>query len=75
MKYPIIFENMSFSDYLADPADSPSASSSILRSLTETAPAKVRLQSPRLNPEYQERHSTEFDIGTAAHGASGWRRQ
>ena len=59
--------DMSFADYLADPAPEPSLTSSVARALLTTAPAKVRLGIPRLNPLATDNSDQKLDIGTAAH--------
>ena len=67
MNLPTLTENMPFADYLADPADEPSITSSVVKRLLVTAPAKVRLEIPRLCPDALDRHQRKFDLGTAAH--------
>lgn len=67
MQLPALIEGMSFPAYLADPADRPSVTSSIIRKLLETAPRAVWEDNRRLNPEYEEKEERKFDLGKAAH--------
>ena len=67
MNLPTLIEDLPFADYLADPAAEPSITSSVVRLLLVTAPAKVRLEIPRLCPDALDRHQRKFDLGTAAH--------
>ena len=67
MTYPSLIKDMPFRRYLDDPCEQPSVTSSIVRAMIDSAPAKVRLGVPRLNRDFQETHATRFDIGTAAH--------
>ena len=67
MNLPTLIEDLPFAVYLADPADDPSITSSVVRRLVVTAPAKVRLEIPRLCPDAGGRHQRKFDLGTAAH--------
>ena len=64
---PSLHDGMDFPTYLADPADMPSLSSSIVKSLLQTAPKRVWTSTKRLNPMAEDKRKTEFDIGTAAH--------
>lgn len=67
MELPALVEGMDFPTYLADPAPSPSVTSSLVRSLLTTAPRAVWERTPRLNPHAEVEVQTKFDIGTAAH--------
>lgn len=58
---------MSFKDYLDDPCDMPSLSSSTARDLLKTAPKRVWWGTKRLNPAYTPKRANQFDLGTAAH--------
>lgn len=63
-------EGMPFERYLSDPAPEPSLTSSILRVLADSAPAKVWATNTRLNPRAETpAASARMDIGTAAHAA------
>ena len=67
MQMPTLIEGMTFADYLADPADSPSLTSSIARALLEHAPLRVWYDTPRLNPDAERENKAAFDLGTAVH--------
>lgn len=54
-------------EYIADPAPSPSLSSSIAHALLDESPLHAWSRHPRLNPHYQHEDSTKFDLGTACH--------
>ena len=58
---------MPAAEYHADPCDTPSLSSSIIKLLVNATPAHARLEHPRLNPNYQEANEERFDLGTVAH--------
>ena len=58
---------MDFPAYLADPCETPSLTSSNVKLLLSSAPAMVRMKTPRLNPEYVDTADEKFRIGTAAH--------
>jgi hypothetical protein len=54
--------------YHADPAETPSASSSILKAIVEKSPMHARWAHPRLNPEFVPTPSTEAqERGTILH--------
>lgn len=53
--------------YHADPAETPSLSSSIAHTLCTGSPAHAWTQHPRLNPEFERIEDGKFDVGTAAH--------
>lgn len=61
------FHKMSADAYHADPCVVPSLSSSIAQVLLNESCKKAQHCHPRLNPEYQERHESKFDLGTCAH--------
>ena len=67
MNLPALIKSMDFATYLADPATEPSVTSSIAKQLNATAPWRVWLNTPRLNPNARAQHSDNFDLGTAAH--------
>lgn len=67
MQLPTIIEGMDFEVYLKDPAPDPSLSSSTIKALLTTAPRKVWLKNPRLNPDAEPENKTIFDLGEAAH--------
>lgn len=54
-------------DYLADPAPSPSLSSGIAHAILEESPLHAFWKHPRLNPHYQPEVAEKFDLGSAAH--------
>ena len=58
---------MSAADYHADPAWSPSLSSSIATIIDQDSPAHAWHAHPRLNPDYKATVAKTFDMGTAAH--------
>ena len=64
---PSLHRDMDFPTYLADPADMPSLSSSLVKALLETAPKRVWFETKRLNPAAQDKQSRTFALGTAAH--------
>lgn len=55
-----IHEGVSEARYHADPCETPSASSSILKTLIDRSPEHARWDHPRLNPNYEPEGSTEF---------------
>lgn len=55
------------SEYHADPCETPSLSSTILKRLLTATPAHARAAHPRLNPAFVEKAEDKFDLGTAAH--------
>ena len=65
----MIVDGMTFKEYLDDPCDEPSLSSSTVRALLKTAPKRVWTETKRLNPAYEEKRDPKFDLGTAAHTA------
>ena len=67
IKIPSLVEGMSFRTYLADPAPSPSLTSSLVRELLQTAPRRAWQNCSRLNPDYEAEEKGTFDLGTAAH--------
>lgn len=64
---PSMHGDMDFPTYLGDPADMPSMSSSIARSLLTTAPKRVWTETKRLNPTAEDKNKRIFDLGSAAH--------
>jgi hypothetical protein len=60
---------ISMKDYLADPCESPSLSSGVIKTLLFDTPAKAAYEHVRLNPAYVEKTNGTFDIGTAAHSS------
>jgi hypothetical protein len=55
-------------DYHGDPAETPSASSGILRLVMDRSPAHAKQAHSRLNPDFQERPGTEaMNRGTILH--------
>ena len=59
--------NMPEAEYHADPCLKPSFSASIGKTLMKQTPAHAWHQHPRLNPDQEEEHSTDFDLGSAVH--------
>ncbi len=54
-------------DYHADPVVGPSLSSSIVKLLDQQTPLHAWQAHPRLNPQFVEKRSKQFDIGSACH--------
>lgn len=59
--------DLSASEYHADPAETPSLSSSIANILLEQSPLHAWLAHPKLNPNYSPDQDSRFDLGSAAH--------
>lgn len=53
--------------YHADPAPTPSLSSTIVRVLRTATPAHAREKHPRVATKFEPEHKEAFDIGTATH--------
>lgn len=53
--------------YHADPAATPSLSSSIATILCTQSPAHAWQAHPKLNPDLEREHKDQFDLGTTAH--------
>lgn len=53
--------------YHADPCETPSLSSSIAHLLCSKSPRHAWTAHPKLNPDYEEKQSSRFDVGTVAH--------
>lgn len=53
--------------YHADPATTPSLSSTIANILCTQSPIHAWAAHPRLNPDYKQAEADHFDIGTCAH--------
>ena len=64
---PRLIEDMSFADYLGDPAPKPSVTAGILRELLTGTPRHVFERTPRLNAHATTENKTMFDLGSAAH--------
>ena len=64
---PRLIEDMSFADYLGDPADEPSVTAGILRELLNGTPRHVWERTPRLNANASPENKAAFDLGSAAH--------
>ena len=58
---------VSAEDYHADPAPEPSLSASVAKLLLEHSPLHARHAHPRLNPEAEECHADNLDLGELAH--------
>jgi hypothetical protein len=59
--------NLTAAQYHADPAPSPSLSSSIANILLDQSPVHAMLAHPRLNASYAREEDSRFDLGSAAH--------
>ena len=59
--------NISAELYHADPCPEPSLSSGIANILLKKSPLHARNAHPRLNPNFTEKNSETFDLGTVAH--------
>lgn len=59
--------DMSAAAYHADPAETPSLSASIARTLLASSPAHARAAHPKLNPDFAKIDDKKFDLGTAVH--------
>ena len=64
---PRLIEDMSFADYLSDPAPEPSITAGILRELLNGTPRHVWERTPRLNAHATHESKASFDLGSAAH--------
>ena len=64
---PRLIDDMSFADYLSDPAPEPSVTSGILRELLNGTPRHVWERTPRLNSAAIPETKAAFDLGSAAH--------
>ena len=67
MELPAFLPDLTFEEYLADPAPEPSLTSSIIRELLAGAPRRVWLKTPRINPQAVPEERKAFELGTAAH--------
>ena len=67
MSEPRLIEDMSFADYLGDPAPEPSVTAGILRELLNGTPRHVWERTPRLNKDAAPENKAAFDLGSAAH--------
>ena len=67
MSDPRLIEDMSFADYLGDPAPEPSVTAGILRELLNGTPRHVWERTPRLNAHAVRESKAAFDLGSAAH--------
>ena len=64
---PSLIEDMSFAEYLGDPAPEPSVTAGILRDLLTGTPRHVWEKTPRLNSNAVAENKAMFDLGSAAH--------
>lgn len=65
---PGLYPDLPATQYHADPADEPSLSNSLLKTLLLRCPLHAWLEHPKLNPRWRARPDKEaFDLGTAAH--------
>ena len=67
MSDPRLIQDMSFADYLRDPAPEPSVTAGILRELLTGTPRHVLERTPRLNANAVAETKEAFDLGSAAH--------
>src|SRR3990167_5120693 len=58
---------MPMAEYQGDPGPEPSLGPGIAKLLVTRSPAHAWAAHPRLNPEYREKESSAFDLGSAAH--------
>ena len=65
---PGLYSEMSPREYHGDPCDAPSLSNSIAKVLLSESPRAAWKKHPRLNPDHEEKHSKDFDVGKAMHG-------
>lgn len=64
---PGLYTEFPEKDYHADPCPEPSASRSILKLIHERTPRHAHFAHPRLNPDFEEKEDSKFDLGTAVH--------
>ena len=64
---PQLIPDLSFDEYLRDPAPEPSVTAGILRELLTGTPQHVWQSTPRLNPQAEPETKAAFDLGSAAH--------
>ena len=67
MSDPRLIQDMSFADYLGDPAPEPSVTAGILRELLSGTPRHVWESTPRLNAHAEPENKATFDLGSATH--------
>ena len=67
MSEPRLIDDMSFADYLGDPAPEPSVTAGILRELLTGTPRHVFERTPRLNKHAAPENKALFDLGSAVH--------
>jgi hypothetical protein len=67
MKNAYLEEYFPSEQYHADPCESPSLSSSIIKILCTQSPMHAKLAHPKLNRNFKPQESGTFDLGTAAH--------
>lgn len=53
--------------YHADPAPAPSLSSSIAKTILHQTPRHAWFEHPRLNPNFEPKDDSKFDLGSVAH--------
>lgn len=58
---------MSAERYHGDPAARPSLTASIIKTLSVDSPLHAWTRHPRLNPDFERREDSKFDVGTLAH--------
>jgi hypothetical protein len=66
---PVGVHQLDADEYHADPAARPSLNATVGRLLVNASPLHAWTASPRLNPNWQPKVSSTFDVGKAAHQA------
>lgn len=61
------FFDLPEAEYHADPCAEPSLSSGVVSTIVGGTLAEARWKHPRLNPLFEEKDSTKFDLGSVAH--------
>jgi hypothetical protein len=62
-----IHPNVPAADYHADPAETPSLSSSIAKTILRQTPKHAWTEHSRLNPDHEPEAESKFDLGSVAH--------
>jgi hypothetical protein len=64
---PGLHHDIAAADYHADPCDEPSLSSSIAKIILRDTPRHAWHAHPRLNPAFEPKGESKFDLGSVAH--------
>jgi hypothetical protein len=64
---PGIYRGVLDADYRDDPCPSPSLTQSAVKTLIEHSPLHAWTENKRLNPHYEPKDDTKFDLGNVAH--------